>query len=87
MESKKCRFHYLQKVQTDLTSNPKSGVTFKSLKADNDIPCTMVLNDKSSTGEYEVSNLFKELFSSVYSSNCLNINKSLITLKNSSDIC
>jgi hypothetical protein len=37
----------------------------------------MVLNDKLSTGRHAVAELFEELFSSVYSTNNLNINECL----------
>lgn len=74
-EFKTSYLRFLQKIQNDLTSNRKSFFhNIKSLRVDNDIPNTVVLNEKSSTGWSAVAELFKQLFSSVYSTNSLNIN-------------
>lgn len=87
-ELKKSYLRFVQKIQVDLTSNPTSFWYYiKSLKVDNDIPNTMVLNDKSSTGGYAVAELSKEFFSSVYSTNSFNINEHFKNLKNYTDIC
>ena len=47
----------------------------------------MVLNNKLSTGGYAAAELFKEFFSSVYSTNSLNINECLEKLNNYINIC
>lgn len=58
-----CILHYLRKIQVDLTQNPKSFWRYIiSLKSDNDISNIMVIIDKSSTGEFEVTNIFKDFF-------------------------
>lgn len=58
-----------------------------SLKVDSDIPDTMVLNNISSTGGSGVAELFKEFFSSVYSSSSLSISECLEKAKNYTDVC
>lgn len=57
-ESKKCHLRYLQKIQGELTYNPKSFWRYiKCLKSNNDImPNTMVLNNTFSSGRYDVVN-------------------------------
>lgn len=51
VKSKKCRLHYLHRIQSDLTRNPKHFWRYmKNLKTNNDIPNMMFFNDKSSTG-------------------------------------
>jgi hypothetical protein len=92
IESKICRLCYLHKVQSDLTLNPKyTWYYIKNLKSDNDIPNTMLFNDKSSTGGSEVANLFKKCFSSFYSNLNLNINSYINSClnysKNVVDVC
>lgn len=88
IESKKCRLRYLQKVQNDLRQNPKYFWRYiKNLKSDNDIPKTMLFNDKSSMGGPEVANLFKDCFCSVYSNVNLNINSCINYSKSLADIC
>ncbi|CAI6359279.1 unnamed protein product [Macrosiphum euphorbiae] len=86
-ESKLCNLRYLQKIQSNLTSDPKSFWRYiNGLKTNNCIPQTMMLEEKSSTGGPEVANLFKEFFSSVYSTNKLNIDECLGYSKDYADI-
>ncbi|KAL4152733.1 hypothetical protein QTP88_000566 [Uroleucon formosanum] len=86
-ESKLINLRYLQKIQSNLTSDPKSFWRYiNGLKTNNCIPQNMILGDKSSTGGPEVANLFKEFFSSVYSTDKLNIGECLGYSKNYADI-
>lgn len=72
MESKRCRSIYIQKVQTNLTSDPKSFRRYiKDLKTDCGIPGTMEFEDKSLTEVYDMSNLFEHflaqfIFQTIY---------------------
>jgi len=85
-ESKLSNLRYLQKIQSNLTSDPKSFWRYiNGLKTNNCIPQNMILEDKSSTGGPEVVNLFKEFFSSVYSTDKFNIGECLGYSKNYAD--
>jgi hypothetical protein len=87
-ESKTSYLRYINKIQLDLTSDPKSFWRYvKCLKVDSDIPHSMVLNAKTSTGGSGVADLFKEFFSSVYSTESLNIDKCIEKSKDYIDIC
>jgi hypothetical protein len=58
-ESKISYSRFIQKIQTDLTSNPKSFWHYiKILKFYNDIPNTMELNDKLSTEGMRLQNYY-----------------------------
>ncbi|KAL4153587.1 hypothetical protein QTP88_001420 [Uroleucon formosanum] len=86
-ESKLINLCYLQKIQSNLTSDPKSFWRYiNGLKTNNCILQNMILGDKSSTDGPEVANLFKEFFSSVYSTDKLNIGECLGYSKNYADI-
>lgn len=90
MESKRCRSLYIQKVQTNLSLDPKSFLRYiKDLKTDCGIPGIMEFEDKSLTEGYDnMSNLFEHFFSPAYPTNYLNINYSFyIMIKSILSIC
>lgn len=75
-------------AQIDLSQNPKCFWYYiKNLKSDNDVPNTMIFDDKSSTGGSEAAIIFKDCFSSVYSDLNLIMNSCLNYSKHFTDKC
>lgn len=82
-----CYHNFISKIQLSLVNNPRAFWNFiKARKKTNNFPAVMFLNNKSAQDGPNISNLFVEHFSSIYSNDCPSTDNLHVTVIDSIDL-